>query len=76
MSPSKYDQDVATTTAIARACNNEVHQMTVDSPERFAGLATLPMQDIKAAIAELERSVVQPRPQRGDDQRPRQRPHL
>jgi aminocarboxymuconate-semialdehyde decarboxylase len=54
----KYDQDVATTTAIAQACNNEVHQMTVDYPERFAGLATLPMQDIKAAIAELERAVV------------------
>jgi aminocarboxymuconate-semialdehyde decarboxylase len=55
----KYDQDVATTTAIAQACNNEVHQMTLDYPERFAGLATLPMQDIKAAIAELERAVVQ-----------------
>ena len=55
----KYDQDVATTTAIAQACNNEVHQMTVDYPDRFAGLATLPMQDIPAAIAELERCVVQ-----------------
>jgi aminocarboxymuconate-semialdehyde decarboxylase len=55
----KYDQDVATTAAIARACNDEVHQMTVDYPDRFAGLATLPMQDTKAAIAELERCVVQ-----------------
>jgi aminocarboxymuconate-semialdehyde decarboxylase len=55
----KYDQDVATTTAIAQACNNEVRQMTVDYPTRFAGLATLPMQDIPAAIAELERAVVQ-----------------
>jgi aminocarboxymuconate-semialdehyde decarboxylase len=55
----KYNQDLATTTAIARACNDEVHQMTVDFPERFAGLATLPMQDVKAAIAELERSVMQ-----------------
>ncbi len=55
----KYDQDVATTIAIARACNNEVHQMTLDHPDRFAGLATLPMQDIPAAVAELERAVVQ-----------------
>jgi aminocarboxymuconate-semialdehyde decarboxylase len=53
----KYDQEVARTVAIAQACNNEVHQMTVDHPERFAGLATLPMQDIPAAIAELERTV-------------------
>jgi aminocarboxymuconate-semialdehyde decarboxylase len=49
---------VARTVAIAQACNNEVHQMTLDHPERFAGLATLPMQDIPAAIAELERSVM------------------
>jgi aminocarboxymuconate-semialdehyde decarboxylase len=54
----KYDQDVATTVAIARACNDEVHQMTLDRPDRFAGLATLPMQDIPAAVAELERAVV------------------
>jgi predicted TIM-barrel fold metal-dependent hydrolase len=63
MSPNvafyKYDQDVATTTAIARACNDEVHQMIVDYPDRFAGLATLPMQDVKAATTELERSVLQ-----------------
>jgi aminocarboxymuconate-semialdehyde decarboxylase len=55
----KYDQDVATTTTIARACNDEVRQMSVDYPQRFAGLATLPMQDIRAAIAELERAVMQ-----------------
>ena len=55
----KYDQDVSTTTVIARACNDEVHQMTVDYPDRIAGLATLPMQDVKAAIGELERGVMQ-----------------
>ena len=32
--------------------------MTVDYPERLAGLATLPMQNPKAAIGELERAVV------------------
>ncbi len=55
----KYDQDPATARAIARDCNNEVHQMTLDYPKHLAGLATLPMQDIPAAIAELERCVVQ-----------------
>ena len=53
----KYDQDVDTTVAIATDCNDEVHQMTLDYPERLAGLATLPMQDVRAAIAELERAV-------------------
>ena len=53
----KYDQDVDTTVAIATDCNNEVHQMTMDYPQRLAGLATLPMQDVPAAIAELERAV-------------------
>jgi aminocarboxymuconate-semialdehyde decarboxylase len=52
-----YDLDPQVTSAIARDCNDEVHQMTMDYPERFAGFATLPMQDAKAAIAELERSV-------------------
>ncbi len=55
----KYDQEVSTTVAIANDCNNEVHQMTMGYPERLAGLATLPMQDIPAAIAELERAVTQ-----------------
>ncbi|MXZ91478.1 MAG: amidohydrolase [Chloroflexi bacterium] len=53
----KYDQDVDTTVAIATDCNNEVHQMTMDYPQRLAGLATLPMQDVRSAIAELERAV-------------------
>lgn len=55
----KYDQDVATTTAMARACHNEVHQMSLDHPARLAGLATLPLQDVPAAMAELERCVAQ-----------------
>ena len=52
-----YDLDPQITGAIARDCNNEVRQMTMDYPDRFAGFATLPMQDAKAAITELERSV-------------------
>jgi predicted TIM-barrel fold metal-dependent hydrolase len=41
-----------------RECNDEVSQLTKDHPDRFAGLANLPMQDPTAAIAELERSMV------------------
>jgi aminocarboxymuconate-semialdehyde decarboxylase len=54
----QYDRNLTTTIAIARDCNNEVHQMTMDYPGRLAGLATLPMQNIKAAIDELERAIV------------------
>lgn len=45
----QYDRDVDTTTAIARDCNDEIHQMTVDYPDRLSGLGTLPMQDPKAS---------------------------
>jgi aminocarboxymuconate-semialdehyde decarboxylase len=55
----KYDEDLPTAVAIARDCNNEIHQMTMDYPDRLAGLGTVPMQDIPAAIAEMERGVVQ-----------------
>ena len=54
-----YDADVATATTIARLCNDEVAQMIMDHPDRFAGFATIPMQDVGAAIAELERSMTQ-----------------
>ena len=54
-----YDRDPSVTLAIARDCNDEVHQLTMDHSDRFKGFATLPMQDIPAAIAELERAVNQ-----------------
>ena len=43
-----YDRELTTTLAIARDCNDEVHQLTLDHPERFKGFATLPMQDIRS----------------------------
>ena len=55
----QYDKEPAVTAAIARDCNDEIYQMTLDYPERLAGLATLPMQEANAAVAELERAVVQ-----------------
>ena len=55
----QYHQEPAVATAIARDCNDEVRQMTLDYPQRLAGLALLPMQDIPAAVAELERAMQQ-----------------
>lgn len=52
-----YDRDAAATTAMARECNDHVAALVMDRPDRFAGFATLPMQDVAAAILELERSV-------------------
>ena len=52
-----YDKDAAAAANMARDCNDYVAALTTAHPDRFAGLATLPMQDIPAAIAELERSV-------------------
>jgi aminocarboxymuconate-semialdehyde decarboxylase len=54
-----YQLDTAVAVATSRASNDEISQMAKSWPERFAGLATLPMQDVKAAIAELERVMVQ-----------------
>jgi aminocarboxymuconate-semialdehyde decarboxylase len=54
-----YELDSANTVATSRDSNNEIHQMTKTWPDRFAGLATLPMQDVNAAVAELERVMVQ-----------------
>ena len=52
-----YQLDTAIALATSRALNDEIAEMTRAWPQRFAGLGTLPMQDVKAAVAELERSI-------------------
>ncbi len=54
-----YHLDAAIAKATSQDSNNEIHDMIQSWPDRFAGLATLPMQDVNAAIAELERVMVQ-----------------
>jgi aminocarboxymuconate-semialdehyde decarboxylase len=54
-----YDRDAAQVTAMDRECNDYVSQLTREHPTRFAGLANLPLQDVRASVAELERSVTQ-----------------
>ncbi|MFI5212049.1 MAG: amidohydrolase family protein [Ignavibacteria bacterium] len=40
---------------LSRYLNDHIAQVTSDNPKRFAGLGTLPMQDTRLAIKELER---------------------
>jgi aminocarboxymuconate-semialdehyde decarboxylase len=54
----QYANDPPLTAVIARECNDEIAEMCTDYPERFAGLATLPMQDVPAALREVERVMV------------------
>ena len=54
-----YEMDTERTTATSRESNDEISQMMQSWPDRFQGLATLPMQDVPAAVAELERVMVQ-----------------
>jgi aminocarboxymuconate-semialdehyde decarboxylase len=52
-----YHLDAASGRALARDVNDEIAAMARQWPRRFAGLATLPVQDVTAAIDELERAV-------------------
>jgi aminocarboxymuconate-semialdehyde decarboxylase len=49
--------DAARGRALAREVNDEIAALTRQWPRRFAGLATLPVQDVPAAIEELQRAV-------------------
>jgi len=52
-----YHLDPAQGRQLARDVNDEIAGMVRQWPRRFAGLATLPVQDVKVAIDELERAV-------------------
>jgi aminocarboxymuconate-semialdehyde decarboxylase len=52
-----YHLDAAQGRALAREVNDEIAETVRAHPRRLAGLGTLPVQDVPAAIAELERAV-------------------
>jgi aminocarboxymuconate-semialdehyde decarboxylase len=52
-----YHLDAAEGRTLAREFNDEIGETVRGSKGRLAGLATLPMQDVKNAIDELERAV-------------------
>ena len=54
-----YHLDAADGRKHAREVNDEIAALAKAHPRRFVGLATLPVQDVKSAIDELERAVTQ-----------------
>jgi len=54
---NKYDLDPEHAETAFRACNDEVAAMVDEHPDRFVGLGVLPMQNVEAAVVELERAV-------------------
>ncbi len=42
---------------ISRILNDGIHEVVTAYPDRFVGMGTVPLQDVAAAIAELERAV-------------------
>ena len=44
-------------TRISRVQNDYIAQMVAADPERFVGMANLPMQDVGAAVAEMDRAI-------------------
>jgi aminocarboxymuconate-semialdehyde decarboxylase len=52
-----YHLDAAQGRQLAREVNGEIAEMTRQWPQRFAGLATLPVQDVGVAVDELDRAV-------------------
>ena len=53
----QYDKPLERTAAIARECNDEIAELVAAHSGRFAGLGTLPMQDVDAALTELDRAM-------------------
>lgn len=52
-----YWADGATGLRIAKLCNDRIAEIVDGAPDRFAGLATVPLQDTRRAVNELNRAV-------------------
>jgi aminocarboxymuconate-semialdehyde decarboxylase len=53
----KYDLDPVVTRTIADECNEELAAMMEGHPARFMGLASIPLQDVSAAIEVMEHAM-------------------
>lgn len=55
----KYDRDPEVARAIADDCNNALHEWMTAYPERYLGLASIPLQDVPAAIDVMTSAMTQ-----------------
>jgi aminocarboxymuconate-semialdehyde decarboxylase len=53
----RYDLDAEVATTIAEECNEELAAMMRDHPDRFTGLASVPLQNVSAAIDVMGRAM-------------------
>lgn len=53
----QYENSLDVTKLIHKECNQEIHDVVTEHPDRFMGLGMVPMQDVPSAIAEMERIV-------------------
>ena len=54
-----YMADAVLGAELARSVNDGIAAVVASHPDRFVGLCTVPLQDAEAAIAELDRAVLQ-----------------
>ena len=52
-----YSAEAALATEVAQICNDAIHDAAQKYPQQFVGMGTVPLQDVQAAISELERVV-------------------